>query len=351
MATEKVEQQLKEIDTEGPLTKYVNKRTVWGIIAIAFFVFAVWEMRPGAEATRNIPRPKQSISDKGENEIPAHQTPKQTSNFSNRYPDGTGVRRERPNGSTASQSMQNMDPKAQLRQVRMQRILEYAFKTHEEKEEPKQEAGNPKQPDSAPSAKSPEPGLGSPLYSIPEGTIVPATLASRINGEQSGFFDAVVSEDVYIQGTRHIVIPQGARALGESQRVTGFGTRRLALLMHKIQIYPQMENHCDIQIDTPSLDQAGTAGLTGTVNNHTLSLVLSAGAVALIQGASMGLTYGGTYGIEQILVGNMASSSAQVTERLLDRFTNRPASITIPEGSRIKLIFLKDTPSSCEVNQ
>jgi type IV secretory pathway VirB10-like protein len=365
---EKIEKQVASGEPEGPLNRYLTKQNVLGVIAMAVFVAGVWIMRPHRVDAKNA-KPQQTIVDKVEAEnkggahFPKQQTPKQDSGWA--VPDqGNGLGdRPQPNhpnygyeGRTAAAPQQEESPMKILAKARFQREVEYAFKPHaeaeEKKEEPERGVAQPKAPASVHSLGLEDPQGSAPSYIIPENTWIPATLTSRIESQISGPVDAVISEDVYLPGTRHIVIPQGAKAIGTTQQVTAFGQKRLAILMKEIQIFPQgFARPCVIPLESPVADQAGSLGATGKVDNHTLSLLLAASVVALIQGASMGFSYGGQIGTEQILIGNMSAAGSQVVGRILEKYTNRPPTIRVPEGSRLKLVFTRDTPSSCEVNQ
>jgi type IV secretory pathway VirB10-like protein len=365
---EKIEKQVASGEPEGPLNRYLTKQNVLGVIAMAVFVAGVWIMRPHRVDAKNT-RPQQTIVDKVEQEskggayVPPQQTPRQDSQWGKQYQENGLGNQQQPNPqnheygrSASSPSTQEESPAKILAKARFQREVEYAFKPHaeaeEKKEEPERWVAQPKAPAPAHSSGLEDPQGSAPSYIIPENTWIPATLTSRIESQISGPVDAVISEDVYLPGTRHIVIPQGAKAIGTTQQVTAFGQKRLAILMKEIQIFPQgFTRPCVIPLESPVADQAGSLGVTGKVDNHTLSLLLAASVVALIQGASMGYSYGGQIGTEQILIGNMSAAGSQVVGRILEKYTNRPPTIRVPEGSRLKLVFTRDTPSSCEVNQ
>jgi type IV secretory pathway VirB10-like protein len=365
---EKIEKQVASGEPEGPLNRYLTKQNVLGVIAMAVFVAAVLVMRPRSEAKSA--KPQQTIVDKVEAEnqkggayVPPQQTPRQDSGWGGQYKDNGLGNQQQPvtqnygyGRAASSPAAQEESPAKILAKARFQREVEYAFKPHaeaeEKKEEPERGVAQPKAPASVHSLGLEDPQGSAPSYIIPENTWIPATLTSRIESQISGPVDAVISEDVYLPGTRHIVIPQGAKAIGTTQQVTAFGQKRLAILMKEIQIFPQgFAQPCVIPLESPVADQAGSLGATGKVDNHTLSLLLAASVVALIQGASMGFSYGGQIGTEQILIGNMSAAGSQVVGRILEKYTNRPPTIRVPEGSRLKLVFTRDTPSSCEVNQ
>ena len=168
----------------------------------------------------------------------------------------------------------------------------------------------------------------------------------------TGPVDAHVSTDVYLPGTRTLVLPQGAKLLGEANKVGAFGQQRLAVTFHKAQIFRDGQM-CNIELaHDPGLDQQGATGLTGKVNNHLLSLLLATSAVGIIQGASLSFAYNsGGYSPSTGIVQGLSSGGSQALERVLEPFVNRVPRITVFEGQRIKLRFIRDTPSSCEVSE
>ncbi|MFL6464604.1 MAG: TrbI/VirB10 family protein [Bryobacteraceae bacterium] len=187
---------------------------------------------------------------------------------------------------------------------------------------------------------------------IPEGTEIPAITLGAINGEMTGPVDAETRSDVYIPGTREIAIPQGAKLLGTAQKVGGLNQQRLAVTFHRILVFPQGQPFCSIKLMGPALDQQGAMGLSGHVNNHLGPMLVAGAVVGLIQGATIGLGLGrGGYDTGTVMIGNLGSGAAQSTSKILDRYTNRVPTITLPEGSRITVRFTADTPVSCEVNQ
>jgi type IV secretory pathway VirB10-like protein len=182
-----------------------------------------------------------------------------------------------------------------------------------------------------------------PVYIIPQGAIAPLALDSRIEGEMSGPVDAHFTEDFYLPGTRTLVIPQGSKVLGQATQVGNTQQRRIAIAFTKIQRDP-VNRSCDISLSEPALDEAGSAGVTGKVDTHLASTIFGSALAAVLQGAAVGVVYGGGYGPGQLMIGNMANGGAQVAGQLLNKWTNKLPRITVSEGNRLSLPFTKDTP-------
>lgn len=182
------------------------------------------------------------------------------------------------------------------------------------------------------------------VYWLPEGTIVEAVLTNRLDGEQPGPVNCMITTDVYLPGTRLLLIPQGARVLGEASKVSAFGQQRLAVAFHRI-IVPGLDSY-SIPLDKqmPGLAQAGETGLHDKVNSHYVSIFGASLAVGAIGGlAQIGNgTTGIVYDPSVQFRNGISESMAQSADRVLDRFLNRMPTITIREGTRVKVVLTDD---------
>jgi type IV secretion system protein TrbI len=182
------------------------------------------------------------------------------------------------------------------------------------------------------------------LYWLPEGTIVEAVLTNRLDGEQPGPVNCMITTDVYLPGTRLLLIPQGARVLGEASKVSAFGQQRLAVAFHRV-IVPGLHSY-SIPLDKqmPGLAQAGETGLHDKTNSHYASIFGASLAVGAIGGlAQIGNgTTGIVYDPSVQFRNGISESMAQSADRVLDRFLNRMPTITIREGTRVKIVLTDD---------
>ena len=181
-----------------------------------------------------------------------------------------------------------------------------------------------------------------PLYWLPEGTVIEAELTNRLDGDEPGPVNVMVTNDVYKPGTRMVLIPQGARGLGEAREVSLLGQQRLAVAFHRI-LTPGLDGY-GIPLDRPEpgLAQAGEAGLHDKVNNHYATIFGAALAVGAIGGlAQIGNNAASLNAFSDFRNG-VSASTAQSADRILDRFLNRMPTITIREGTRVKIILTDD---------
>jgi type IV secretion system protein VirB10 len=184
--------------------------------------------------------------------------------------------------------------------------------------------------------------IAQPLYWLPEGTVIEAELTNRLDGDEPGPVNVMITNDVYKPGTRLVLIPQGARGLGEAREVSLLGQQRLAVAFHRI-LTPGLGGY-GIPLDhpEPGLAQAGEAGLHDKVNNHYATIFGAALAVGAIGGlAQIGNNVASLNTLSDFRNG-VSASTAQSADRILDRFLNHMPTITIREGTRVKIILTDD---------
>ena len=185
-----------------------------------------------------------------------------------------------------------------------------------------------------------------PTVWLPEGTVLEAALTNRLDGDAVGPVDCMITGDVYQPGTRMLLIPQGARVLGEASKVSSLGQARLAVAFHRILVPGLRTYSIPLDKPMPALSQAGDVGLHDKVNNHYFSIFGASLAVGAIGGlAQIGNgTSGFGYDPSVEFRNGVSQSMAQSASQILDRFLNRMPTITIREGTRVKIILTDDLP-------
>jgi type IV secretion system protein VirB10 len=176
-----------------------------------------------------------------------------------------------------------------------------------------------------------------------EGTVIDTVLTNRLEGDSTAPVNCLVTNPLYSHDGQHVVIPAGARVLGETRAVQSLGETRLAVAFHRL-LMPDGRTHSLDQF--LGLNQIGDAGLRDRVNHHYLSMFGAAGAVGLITGLAQwfgtaGFT-GGTGDRTVIIAGGVTDATAQATLQVMNRFLNRLPTITIREGHRVKVYLTSD---------
>lgn len=181
-------------------------------------------------------------------------------------------------------------------------------------------------------------------YWLPEGTVMEAVLTNRLDGDAVGPVNCMITTDVYLPGTRLVIVPQGARVLGEASKVSSLGQQRLAVSFHRI-IVPGLRTYSiPLDKEPPALAQAGEVGLKDKVNNHYAMIFGASLAIGAIGGlAQIGnSTSGFGYDPSSQFRSGVSQSMAQSSERVLDKFLNKLPSVTIREGTRVKILLADD---------
>ena len=177
-------------------------------------------------------------------------------------------------------------------------------------------------------------------FAIFEGTTIDTVLVNRLDGDFSGPVKAMVTNPVYSQDRQHVLIAEGTFVLGEVEKVSSFGQRRLAIRFHRMI----MPDGYSVDLDQfHGLDSKGETGLTDQVNRHYFQIFGASIALGVIAGAAGATTTAGLNesGADAVRQG-VGSSLAQSGTHVLDRFLNILPEITIREGHRIKVYITQD---------
>lgn len=105
-----------------------------------------------------------------------------------------------------------------------------------------------------------------PSTTIPLGTVIQAVLETALDSNHAGFARAVVSKDVFGFDGTQILVPRGSRLVGDYKADLGAGQDR-ALIQWKRLMRP---DGVMIDLDSPSADPLGRAGIKGKVDGHFL---------------------------------------------------------------------------------
>jgi type IV secretory pathway VirB10-like protein len=187
-------------------------------------------------------------------------------------------------------------------------------------------------------SRAPAPPSSAPTYTLFEGTVIETVLTNRLEGTFSGPVNVLVSVPVYAED--QLVIPAGARVLGEARAVNTFGQSRLAVTFHRVLL----PNKTHVDLDrVPGLNQAGDLGLADQVNRHYAQIFGASLALGAIAGFAQGQTNVGFDATAlDVYRQGAASSISQSSARVLDRFLNLLPTVTIREGHRIKVYLTRD---------
>lgn len=177
-------------------------------------------------------------------------------------------------------------------------------------------------------------------YVLQAGAVIPAALLTGLRSDLPGQVTAQVTEEVYDSPSGKILlIPQGARLVGQYDAQIAFGQSRALLVWDRLI----MPNGQSIVLERqPGADPEGYAGLEDDVDNHwgmlfkaaILSTLLSVGAEA------------GTSDSENSLVQAIRRGASQgfnqTGQQVIGRSLNVQPTITIRPGFPVRVLVTHD---------
>ena len=176
-------------------------------------------------------------------------------------------------------------------------------------------------------------------YLLSAGSVIAASLITGLSSDLPGLVIAQVTERVYDSPTgRVMLIPQGARLVGNYDSVVAFGQRRALIVWQRI-VFPDGRS---LRLDNvPATDPAGYAGLEDQVDFHTWTLLKGA-AVSTLLGVGANLTFTGESDLVQAIRESAQQNTARTGDQLTSRNLQMQPTITIRPGTPVRLLVHRD---------
>jgi type IV secretion system protein VirB10 len=172
------------------------------------------------------------------------------------------------------------------------------------------------------------------------GAVISAALITGIRSDLPGQITAQVTENIYDSPTgRILLIPQGARVIGQYDSGVGFGQRRILLAWNRL-IFP---NGRSIVLERqPGADAEGYAGLEDGVDYHWGELFKAAALSTLLSvGAEAGSSTNES-DIVRALRSGASNSISQTGQQIVQRQLNIAPTLTIRPGFPVRVIVTRD---------
>lgn len=176
-------------------------------------------------------------------------------------------------------------------------------------------------------------------YILQAGTMIPAALITGLRSDLPGQIAAQVTSNIYDSPSgRFLLIPQGARLLGEYDSNITIGQNRLLLVWTRL-ILPDGRS---ISLNRePGTDGAGSAGLQDRVNYHWGRIFLAAGLATI-------LNVGLESGVES--EDNVATAIREAAQETIGRTGDEivrqqisvPPTLTIRAGFPVRVMITQD---------
>jgi len=171
------------------------------------------------------------------------------------------------------------------------------------------------------------------------GTIIPAALITGIQSDLPGQITAQVTQNVYDSPTgRLLLIPQGARLLGDYDSEVSAGQRRVLLAWNRL-IFPDGRS---ILLDRqPGTDAAGMAGLRDRTNFHWGNM-LRAVAISTLLGVGSEIATGSDDSLTRALRYGTQDTVNRTGRQLVQREMNVSPTLTIRPGYPLRVLLTRD---------
>lgn len=176
-------------------------------------------------------------------------------------------------------------------------------------------------------------------YILQAGSVIAAALITGLRSDLPGQIAAQVTAPVYDSPSgRYLLVPQGARLLGEYDAGVTFGQRRVLLVWTRL-IFP--DGRSLVLERLPGADTAGYAGLEDRVDHHWANVLRAAGLSTLLAiGAELAADEEDRVAraIRDGAVGTITEAGQRIVERQLEV----PPILTIRPGFPVRVPVTRD---------
>lgn len=176
-------------------------------------------------------------------------------------------------------------------------------------------------------------------YVVQAGAVIPAALITGLRSDLPGQITAQVTSNVYDSPTgRFLLIPQGARLIGEYDSRVAFGQSRVLLAWTRL-ILP--DGRSIVLERQPGADEAGYAGLEDSVNNHWGRLFMAAGLATVLNiGVELGANNDDE--IARAIREGTQDTIGRAGDEIVRRQISIPPTLTIRPGFPVRVMVTRD---------
>ncbi|MGH6651347.1 MAG: TrbI/VirB10 family protein [Sphingopyxis sp.] len=180
------------------------------------------------------------------------------------------------------------------------------------------------------------------------GSVIPAALITGIRSDLPGQITAQVTQNIYDSPTgRILLIPQGARLIGEYDNEIADGQSRVLLVWERLILPGGRSIALDRQ---PGADATGQAGLTDRTDHHW-GRVLRAALVSTLLGIGAEAGTGSDGVLLRALRDGAQDSVNQAGQRIVEREMKVPPTLTIRPGHSLRVIVTRDLVFETKSNE
>jgi type IV secretion system protein VirB10 len=183
--------------------------------------------------------------------------------------------------------------------------------------------------------------LGDQNLILPQGRSIDCGLSMRMVSELPGFASCILSQNVYSDNGRVLLLERGSEAFGEYRPPSEPGQTRIFVLWTRIKT----PGGVVINLDSPGADSLGTSGLPARVNNHWWKRLGAAVLLSVVQSAFAYKTAqaSNTNGAGAVAVyQNTSQTGNSLAEKVLDTTINIKPTLYKNQGDRSTIYVARD---------
>jgi len=171
------------------------------------------------------------------------------------------------------------------------------------------------------------------------GSIIPAALITAIHSDLPGQVTAQVTENVYDSPTgRLLLIPQGARLVGEYDSEINAGQKRVLVAWDRL-IFSDGRSISLGRL--PGGDASGAAGLKDRTDYHFGNMIRAA-LISTLLGFGTELASNSEDRLARALRGGAQDTTNETGRQIVERELGVPPTIRIREGARLRVLVMRD---------
>lgn len=180
--------------------------------------------------------------------------------------------------------------------------------------------------------------IANPSNTVPQGTLIQASLETAVDSSTPGQVRALTSENVYSYDGSRVLIPRGSRLIGRYQSGVEIAQKRITIAWDRI-ILPTQQT---VEISAFGGDELGRSGVGGFVDSRFDERFGSAALISLISA-------GARYGAGQLESEDAADAADQVggdlesaSNSALDDYLSLGPVIHVDQGETVTVMVDRD---------
>jgi len=180
--------------------------------------------------------------------------------------------------------------------------------------------------------------IANPQATIPQGSIIQASLETAVDSTLPGAIRAVVSEDVHSIDGSAVLIPAGSKVFGEYSDGIALGQKRILIVWTRI-LTPSNRS---VSIASYGSDRLGRSGTGGAVDSRFGTKFGGAAAISII-GAGPALIAGKTD--DQVTgetLETVGDDLARASDSAIGEYLTIPETIYVRQGTSVSIVLDRD---------